>query len=136
MPSVAFWLCDKLIADRKETHCERTRDRKQRRNRSDKDWVCEKTWHIHDRGMTLFHLRRGASIVVKRYYKSITVENQPRGLSGAALSVKSSYAIGVLFEQHLIDLGNVGDHFFGSKVWIDMPPAVLTEFISKFRVLE
>ena len=39
-------------------------------------------------------------------------------------------------QQHLIDLGDIGDHLFGAEIWIDVPPSIVAEFFSKLVVLQ
>ena len=42
----------------------------------------------------------------------------------------------MLCEKHLIYFGNVGDHFFGTKIRIDMPLAIFAKLFSQLFVLK
>ena len=52
------------------------------------------------------------------------------------LSIKSLNAVRMAPQQHLIDLGDIGDHLFGAEIWIDVPPSIVAEFFSKLVVLQ
>jgi len=72
--------------------------------------------------------------IVKRYYKPIVSENQPSELL-YVFTVKCFYAIGMLFKKHLIDLGNIGDHLFCAKIWINVPFAVFSQLAPQIVIL-
>src|SRR5262245_61583285 len=57
-------------------------------------------------------------------------------LCRTGLLIKGGDATGVLLQKHLIDLGNISNHFFGAETWINVPSTIRSEPLSECLIFE